>query len=336
VTPKQFESLVRLETSTAPDNLVRAFINMFERAGRTNEDAVTDCVRGIKDVAVSWPEPLPSTARREFPSIILESEQALLAIQPWIENVRASIFQTRKKPFRSYKKAVEWIVMTAEAQPRPTAEEILQAMQLRRKIIQKCEVLADLLKGGFKFDTPLMLLSYPSVSITNGSRWVERVPITKGSPLSLLHIETARMEKATGFQQAVLVEHVLTGVPVVFPPARIYITPHSYRLPGPEANWLNRTDASFHFPSPKNLDSRYLQHLFRCLRSKLGLTRKKRLNNKDKQLVNLIKRLGGEPQNGRTVFWERLRKTWNKRYRSDPYGTWRGLQIRYRRIRTKL
>jgi hypothetical protein len=76
--------------------------------------------------------------------------------------------------------------------------------------------------------------------------------------------------------------------------------------------------------------------IHRELRKTLKIPKRKQFTARDQQLLDLVNRLGGEPLRGKKAFWETVRQEWNKAVGREEYTTWRGLQMKYRRLQKKL
>jgi hypothetical protein len=138
---------------------------------------------------------------------------------------------------------------------------------------------------------------------------------------------------ATGIPSSAIAAYVLADIKPFVSSAELRVQEFTGLLPA--GGTFKRTQATIEV-NWGELPAKQLQDIRREVRKTLNLQKVKRLTEEDQRLLELVKRLGGEPTNGKTVFWERVRQEWNQAVGTQQYSTWRGPEMKYRRLRKKL
>lgn len=266
------------------------------------------------------------------PGRSLRSDELMEAITPWVEQVRTEIFGSSQVPFSSYKKAVAWIEATAQETPKLSADEKKQSQTLRREIREKARILTRLTGVVISSEMgPEHHLSFPG---KNGQQRL--VLVWRNRPLMLLADASRKMETATNFSQALIVAHILAGVPLLLPSARTKIRHSSRTLPTGEI--LTHYPAFIEFPSLPDLTLQELTTLYRMMRQEAGLTKAKKISERDTRLCAIVSRLGGVPRTETGNFWRKVFFEYNKK---APRGMkrwtdWNAPRMAYQRLQRKL
>jgi hypothetical protein len=127
--------------------------------------------------------------------------------------------------------------------------------------------------------------------------------------------------------------YLLVGIPPVVPSAEIHVQDFTGLLPA--GGTFQRRQATIEV-NWGELPAKQVKDIRREVRKGLNLEKIKRLTEADQRLLELVKRLGGEPADGKTAFWERVRQEWNSAVGARQYTTWRGPEMRSRHLQQKL
>jgi hypothetical protein len=138
---------------------------------------------------------------------------------------------------------------------------------------------------------------------------------------------------ATRFSQAAIAAYIVTGIKPFVSSAEIRVQGITCQMP--TGGEFARTQATIEI-NWGDMSFERFKYMHREVRKALGIQKVKGLTDRDQRLLDLVKRLGGEPSQGKSSFWERVRKEWNSAVGSTEYRTWRGLEMKYRRLQKKL
>jgi hypothetical protein len=138
---------------------------------------------------------------------------------------------------------------------------------------------------------------------------------------------------ATGFSQSAMAAYLVVGIPPFVSSAEIRVQDFTGFLPA--GGTFQRRQATIEV-NWGELPAQQVKDIRREVRKIMNLEKVKRLTEDDQRLLELVKRLGGEPVDGKTAFWERVRQERNSAVGARQYTTWRGPEMRYRRLQQKL
>ncbi|HSF32513.1 MAG TPA: hypothetical protein VLK82_18835 [Candidatus Tectomicrobia bacterium] len=141
------------------------------------------------------------------------------------------------------------------------------------------------------------------------------------------------LAEATGLSQSAVAAYIVVGIHPFVSSAEIRVQDFTGLLPA--GGTFKRTQATIEV-NWGELPAKQVKDIRREVRKALNLQEVKRLTEEDQRLLELVKRLDGEPADGKTAFWERVRQEWNRSVGTQQYTTWRGPEMRYRRLRKKL
>lgn len=340
---RDFRAQVKMRTppGLSPE-AVEVALQVFTRGGWTESYHMRGCMETAGLIAAELSkakqaqETTPRPLFRVTPGLLLTSRQLAAAITPWVKQVRTDLFGRPELPFRSYAKAVAWIENAASEQDYPSSDERQQARAMLEKMNRELKAVGRILRSEVQGPTPVVrTVPYAKP----GSETTHHVPVVFGSGLARLEAACRDMADATGFSQLNIIEHVLAGVPLLLPVARLQVRPQwRYHLPVPPDGMLSRLSATVEFLSPRDVTADQLKWLARQLRKMLGVTRAKRMSDHHHRLLSLVAQLGGPPKSNKIEWWEQFKDEWNKRLPrgASRYVTWRGPEMAYQRLQTRL
>lgn len=242
------------------------------------------------------------------PHDLIEEDLLIEKIEPWIEEIRLRLFNTRKPPFKednwrdSLSTAIAWIKQKANE---PLQEDIQKKVDRYYEEIKK---LKDLIKKGEIIGTvasKAKLLDFPGLE-----GWIERVPVIGHRDLERLERYVSEINKATGFKKHAVTMYILTGLEPQFP--RVEINNKSSTFAGGFSNYpiniqrasltieINSTEVTF-----EELKRIYMKYYRKENKKKKPLTKG------DWLFYNLVKEEGKPPEKGKSKRGEWTRY-WNK------------------------
>lgn len=248
---------------------------------------------------------------------LITSDELLEMIKPKVEEIRMKGFNTTNPPFKTIEDAAKWI----EQQTENDKNAFIASFGKEKwdELTGQLQKLA--LECGFKLQRPT--LPYPKAN----DGWVYRVVVWPKTYLTYLAHETKLLAKATGFHQAAVVAHVLTGIKVYRPRARISTTINSYTLPNGkqlvnEYATVQYLAADFSFEETRQLHAK--------LKEMLGLKKQKTIDAKAWRIYQLVKENGGPPAKNKVAFWQHIQQLWNATADdADKFTTWNGVKKAY-------
>ncbi len=84
------------------------------------------------------------------------------------------------------------------------------------------------------------------------------------------------------------------------------------------------------------MDYKEINSLYKSIKKDLGIKDKtKKITAKDLETYRLVQELSGVPNKKRVEFWRGVMIQWNSGHPEDKYKTWKGIQIRYKRLMEK-
>ena len=309
---------------------INAAVEEYVRRKWDNREKTEECASLAKRIALNHEEGNKGAALAPTPTLVLDSDKLIQAVQPSIEQARRDIFGQSTPPFSSLEDAAKWIELSAEQQYKPSQRNRQRADRLTREITERCCQLRGLLgiEPSFSLNTPSLDYAKP------GNQWVHRVPVVAHSPLAKLESVVSDLAKSTGFSRAAVTSLILVGLPPVLPLARICF--HN-QYPGRQSP----LDIRRHWVTmelyARDITYKQFRRIYREVGQPLKVTRTKPITTDHLELLRFVDSMGGEPSNrgGKRAFWERVQKAWNRKSRKKMYKTWRGLEMRYRRLQRK-
>jgi hypothetical protein len=239
------------------------------------------------------------------PQDLMMSNDLAEKIRPAVEQVRRELFGSPHPPFTALEEARQWLEQTAaeqetQARVNNLAPEVLQ--QTICEMLEKYRVLT-----GETVDYPFQpqILKY----VEPGNQWVRCMPVRGGMSLATLAMVSKELAGATGFFQASVVAYILAGIRPLLSPISISM---SWGCSNTFSLFRRRATIELH---TSNITDAQLKTIRRVLRRAWSTERKKPLTAADKQLLDIVQRLGGVPKDKRhgeyKAFFEQVRQEFN-------------------------
>lgn len=253
--------------------------------------------------------------------VIITSEFLLEKIIPWVEETREKVFGSPKPPF-DWEGAVKWIENEAKRSGKikseEEAEELMNRMGELTREFREYYFYPDFLRRPFPY-------------AKRGEKWIYN-EIVNSPNLEFLELETRRMAKITGFSQAALVIHVLSGLKIVVSRLQISTSISSHALSKQET--LSGKEINLKIRA-RDFTFRELWSVYQKIKKEINLEKDRPLKGKHLQIYVFVKRLGKPPERGEPGhyrFWYQAEKKWNDKYPEDKYSGWQGLRGAFERI----
>jgi hypothetical protein len=148
--------------------------------------------------------------------------------------------------------------------------------------------------------------------------------------LERLAQETDRVAEKTAFRPEVLTGFVLTGLQPMISRARIRKTQGGCRIPG---DLIPCQSVTLEFYTA---DVTYdeVRTLYAEIREFFGAADKERLSWPEFDFISLVDSMGGPPEQGKSRFWEEVRRRWKEMpaSRHSPLGSWQAARQKYARL----
>jgi hypothetical protein len=320
----EFKRSVRTRAAALPRWALDAAAESFAGVRRLTAADVAACIQLAERFALSHadaaqlPRPLGLT---------VTTEQVLDAVRPDVEGLRRELFGAPSPPFESLAAAAEWIRKEAGRQRRPGRRAAARAEQLMHSARSAMAEAAQLLG---QWAEPIGPRSLTVPYVTDFTAAVQVARAVRGTRLGRLAETVDALASSTRFAAAAVSAYILVGIPPLLPVATV--TSHTRSTRGLGAvRW-----ATIELNSAAIAPRQFLA-LYDHVRQTLGVTAwAKPLTAKHQRLLDAVKQLGGEPAPGagRAAFWERVRAALNRQ--GERYTTWRGPEMRYRRLMKRL
>ncbi len=306
----------------------------FIANGLADRDHVMECVALARRSAAKQKEQEQAEGRRGLPGVSLTSEALAEAIRPRVEQTRRTLFNIPRPPFRSVNAAARWVESESPRPRRLTPRDLKRAEALFLEGEAKLREYQGLVRREVRITERPRALPYlkPGRRPTRGQS-LEEVQVTVGPETTLAELERAsrQLAEATGFRQIEIVMHLLTGVPLSLPAPTLSTT---YRRLGERPIRRRSTVIETFSPAPTLAEFSALQ---RALRDALQAKRLRPLTAADGEFLGFVQRRCGEAAaQTQRAFWEGARVEWNRTHPSHRYSTWRGLEMRYDRLKKKI
>jgi hypothetical protein len=240
----------------------------------------------------------PAPARRErkeqplfadTPWSRTAARDRLDAIGPWVEDLRREVVAAAAGrvtlPLATISQAAEWIE-EEDARSRKGIEPTTIDGRRVREVLEDTRdrlremgaaYLAETLHAGFR----VVSLAY----VKPGSEWTHNVPVRSSSPLHPLARGVAEMAKATGFLEAQMTLHVLTGYRPRLGPARITTHPGWHALAS--GGGLLRTEVTVTFRTPE-VSFDQLRAIHAQVREEWGSARQRPLSRRGELVIQAV------------------------------------------------
>lgn len=245
----------------------------------------------------------PEQTFKPSPGAAILSRRLVEAMRPWVERTRRVVEERDGEvelPFPDRERAADWIERVCEEDRRQlTDDEEDQARELQKRIHRVIDEFSALTGASPEQPTVHKFLTLPYRRPDSATVLPEVVDAD--GRLAPLARELEQVAAATGFREVQLTTFVLAGVEPVLVPARARIRHEGGTLPDGTA--IERTSAYIKIRSPEvTVDE--LRARYSWIREQWGAKESNRLTEKDRDLYELIRDLGG-PWDGRA-----------------PHGTW--------------
>jgi hypothetical protein len=267
------------------------------------------------------------------PQDLMMSDDLAEKIRPAVEKVRSELFSSPHPPFAALEEAIQWLERTAaeqETQARANNQSPEALKQTIYEMLEKYRLLT-----GEPVDNPfqLELLEY----VEPGNQWVRCMPVRWGMSLATLAMVSKELAGATGFSQASVVAYILAGIrPLLVPISISMLWGYSNTF----SIFRRRTTVELHTP---NITDTQLKAIRKVIRREWSTERKKPLTEADKQLLDVVHRLGGVPKDKRhgeyKAFFEHVRQefnTWAVAHGCRQHSKWVVTRLKHKRLLEKL
>jgi hypothetical protein len=269
---------------------------------------------------------------------VLSSRALAEAIVPWIEEVRVSLVGAADVtlPFDTGATAVAWLERVASEQKVPSARQRRKAHALRIQARDALEQAARIWRSRpSEVSYTLARLPYLKTNERSGRTETKEVHVRTDCLLWILADAAEQISRATGFDGAGIVMHVLTGRTLSLPQTRLFLN-EVITIHGEIA--IQRTWAVFELSTPEGFTEPRVREAVRRLRRRIGLTKKKGFVKEDAKLSVIIQNVGPRRPTERPVdYWRRVQTACGEKGRrfSSPWKAKQAvsrLQWRLRRV----
>jgi len=221
-----------------------------------------------------------------------------------VKAIRHSLFRSKEAPFRTIEEATRWIEQ--EGQKKPSEKTLKEANELERRLQEMTH----------------WSVSTETLPYIGGDGWNSNIAAWAGTLLEPLAYETKRMAHATGFSQASLVMHILTGIKPLLPLARIIDHISRYNAPSGETFMTHHVELNI---TARDLSTSQLSQLYKEMREKLRVVSDRHIDEDDWKLFQIVKKLGYPPEQekvrkrrgtkrakGTVAFWKMVQQEWEQ------------------------
>lgn len=323
---REFRQMVFEDGTGVPAWTLEAASAYFIQQARIRREDVEECVRLAQLFAKRQHAADAAMGFSSGPALAISSSALVDVIRQSVEALRQALFSRTKAPFSSCAGAARWINREAPKPRRLSRRQWREAEDLHVDIELKSQRLGVLLGRTIVNSEAFRSLPY----VTRDKR-AARVNVIPGTKLAELEERSRRLAIATGFPQEAIVSYTLTGEAPALSAVRVTTT---YRRLGERS--VQPKSVAIETYS-RDVTSAGLRSAHGHIRRALNVKRVKPLTRDHEELVQLVSHVRQEGRkHGRETnraFWERVRSQWNQRHPERPYRTWRGLEMRYARLR---
>lgn len=252
------------------------------------------------------------------PEAQITGEYLLRFIQPAIEHLRIQRFSQTTPPFDTRDAAAAWIEKESEQNRRQWEEA---HPDKHPDSLARIQAIAK--ENGFEPpEWKRTTLPY----MKQDAAWAKGAVTYPNTFLYTLAKESKQLAKYTGFDQAQLVLHVLTGKPLVYPRIKIQQHSHSYAVPGD--THLNRSAVTLTV-NTGDITENELRHIRRKVKQITTGAKSQSFTENDYNVLYFIEQeLGGVPSSHKMDFWRKAEQQWNEKYPEQAYNSTPGYGLR--------
>lgn len=260
------------------------------------------------------PEDLLESLGPPGPEVLVTSDELREFLRPQVEELREKIFESAEPKFKSIEEAVEWIKEEGSVSPRDRSRLFEAEVEANKHLTA---LAAEL---GLSLDGPPVtiasrLLHYPEAGRTR------RVGVPAGSRLIELADFAKSAARQTGFSEAGITAHVLTGVPILL--SRMTLGRSTF-FPGPRPTEYTITVRA-HNPTAADFRAAFT-----------GFFKKGRrvvqVKEIDWKLCREVRSRGGEPTTKKKKWWKKT----GEAIGFEGKGRGDAARMRWRRLQEKL
>lgn len=258
----------------------------------------------------------------------IKAEHLVDLVMPFVQSIRKAIFLKTDPPFANMDDARRWI---EDKDNTPIESQIQKKIDSLTKFYgEYCEMLKkDQIVSGIS-------LSRNTLDYPGPDGWVYSVISDYDKVFSILRHASSVIVNATGFQPAAVTELILTGAIPELKRFKVNVKRNYTHLSTGDV-FRNIIDIEV-FVS--DLTFNEIKIIYDYYRSKLKVTGKKSITEKQKILLAFIDDYGQPPARGAkgTVeYWTAAKEAWNiKHSEITSYTTWEGIRKAYYGILDKL
>jgi hypothetical protein len=267
----------------------------------------------------------------------LMEERMLAAVGDWVEEVRTSLRQaigtnetSEGPPFSTLRAAANWIEQEGGFRGFAADFEQTRFDQLEHEVEVHLAEMQRMIRSESYICEPgeRLFLAYAKPDSTR-VEWIAVDPDSLLAPLARIVPQIAR---ATGFQEAQLTMHILTGIR---PSLGLVVInrPTVTSVDSPNGKQVHHKEVVVRFRSPE-LSKQQLREIHHHIRKTWGSRGTKPLTIREETLVKVVEHLrGGEDEDGLTT-WNAVTETLNKRLRElgeKQFSTSDAVRVAYRR-----
>ncbi len=244
------------------------------------------------------------------PDILLRTETLREGLYPWVEKIRQKLFHQTEAPFRNYEEAVKWIRQYDIPSSPPDEQGISHSLEGFRRNVR-----IDYEEGTENDNIIFARINSPLEKIIYSCQKL-----------------TTKLE--IGLDWNSLVFFVLADIRPFVSPIGIGATERYVELPSGKLMRYREVDIKIR----EDFNRSYFAWMYEEVRRMLKLTRKKPFTDKHVELYLLVSKKGGTPpKKGAVAFWTDIMNQWNCTHaKKHKYSTWKGLEIAYRRLNSRL
>lgn len=249
----------------------------------------------------------------------LATADALSVFQGAVEAVRENAFRTGSAPFRSLRQAAGWLHRTLEKEARSQSHR--PGVPPRRLV----RILGALqrLSGGTRWR--LSEVSTYLVFKGPGARIVTRIKLHPQSSLLSLATGAQEIAAASGFPVDEVTRWILTGTRPALPTGFVEVRVETHSMPDGRAatrySGVVRLNVQY-------VGEREFRQIYQQLRRASGVAGRKSLGERDRKLVDAVRRLGAPPSPCDSEYFAKL-----ARLAGRP--SWRAAMVAYQRLGEK-
>lgn len=280
----------------------------------------------IDAVKISTPPDVSKSQLQDelAPKNLLYSYFLLDKLSLSVKAIRRGIFKSIDAPFKTIEEATNWIEQEGQNKPSnfEEANKLVNKLQEMTHWTVSCKVLPYI----------------------GGDGWQRIIVVWAGTLSERLADETKELAEATGFNQASLVMHILTGIKPLLPLAQIVTHISNFNAPSGETFLSHRVELKI---TARDLSTSQLSQIYKEMRGKLGVESDRHIKEDDFKLYETVRILGYPPEQNKTSrsrkrakgtvdFWKTVQKEFEKGEKQGKRKTWNAYRVAYHRLLRKL